>query len=196
VDAPQALAQRIEAARHSRRVSRETLWERFRRWLGSRSLSWAPVGATLASVVALSVSMSLYLAVPSPDQRPERLRSVLHVLYLLFNEGYTSSSGPDLARSDLSGLGLTQGRARAVQAFAEAVATDTVRLDRSVSLDQLRIETWWLARARNEEFFDAGDWPGCSCLRYPGVSGRFGTYSGSRLKRRCITRPYQTTEHA
>ncbi|HLY81348.1 MAG TPA: sigma-70 family RNA polymerase sigma factor [Acidimicrobiales bacterium] len=40
---------------------------------------------------------------PSPDQRAERLRSVLHVLYLLFNEGYASSSGPDLARSDLSG---------------------------------------------------------------------------------------------
>jgi RNA polymerase sigma factor (sigma-70 family) len=41
-------------------------------------------------------------ALPSPSQRPERLRSVLHVLYLLFNEGYTSSSGPDLARGDLS----------------------------------------------------------------------------------------------
>ncbi len=42
-------------------------------------------------------------ALPPPGQRPERLRSVLHVLYLLFNEGYTTSSGPDLARTDLSG---------------------------------------------------------------------------------------------
>jgi RNA polymerase sigma factor (sigma-70 family) len=40
---------------------------------------------------------------PSPDTRAERLRSVLHALYLLFNEGYASSSGPDLARTDLSG---------------------------------------------------------------------------------------------
>ncbi|MCU1374131.1 MAG: polymerase sigma factor, partial [Actinomycetia bacterium] len=40
---------------------------------------------------------------PSPETRGERLRSVLHVLYLLFNEGYASSSGPDLARTDLSG---------------------------------------------------------------------------------------------
>ena len=50
-------------------------------------------------------------ALPAPDQRPERLRSVLHVLYLLFNEGYTSSSGPDLARTDLSGeaIRLTRG---------------------------------------------------------------------------------------
>jgi RNA polymerase sigma factor (sigma-70 family) len=42
-------------------------------------------------------------SLPLPDQRTERLRSVLHVLYLLFNEGYASSSGPDLARTDLSG---------------------------------------------------------------------------------------------
>jgi RNA polymerase sigma factor (sigma-70 family) len=40
---------------------------------------------------------------PPRDERSERLRSVLHVLYLLFNEGYATSSGPDLARADLSG---------------------------------------------------------------------------------------------
>ncbi|MCU1429913.1 MAG: polymerase sigma factor [Actinomycetia bacterium] len=48
---------------------------------------------------------------PSPDQRAERLRSVLHVLYLLFNEGYASSSGPDLARSDLSSEAIRLARA-------------------------------------------------------------------------------------
>ncbi|HEV3451249.1 MAG TPA: sigma-70 family RNA polymerase sigma factor [Acidimicrobiia bacterium] len=48
---------------------------------------------------------------PSPDERPERLRSVLHVLYLLFNEGYASSSGPDLARTDLSGEAIRITRA-------------------------------------------------------------------------------------
>ncbi|MCU1377860.1 MAG: polymerase sigma factor [Acidimicrobiales bacterium] len=48
---------------------------------------------------------------PSPEERAERLRSVLHVLYLLFNEGYASSSGSDLARKDLSGeaIRLTRG---------------------------------------------------------------------------------------
>ena len=38
----------------------------------------------------------------SDDERDERLRVVLHVLYLMFNEGYTSTSGPELARSDLT----------------------------------------------------------------------------------------------
>ncbi len=47
---------------------------------------------------------------PPPDQRPERLRLVMHVLYLLFNEGYTSSSGPDLARTDLSGEAIRLAR--------------------------------------------------------------------------------------
>jgi RNA polymerase sigma factor (sigma-70 family) len=38
----------------------------------------------------------------APDERAQRLRGVLHVLYLLFNEGYTSSGGPELRRGDLS----------------------------------------------------------------------------------------------
>jgi RNA polymerase sigma factor (sigma-70 family) len=47
---------------------------------------------------------------PPADHRPERLRLVLHALYLLFNEGYTSSSGPDLARTDLSGEAIRLAR--------------------------------------------------------------------------------------
>ena len=39
---------------------------------------------------------------PPEPERAERLRVVLHVLYLMFNEGYTASSGPDLARTDLT----------------------------------------------------------------------------------------------
>jgi RNA polymerase sigma factor (sigma-70 family) len=39
---------------------------------------------------------------PTSEERVERLRAVLHVLYLIFNEGYTSSAGPELQRTDLS----------------------------------------------------------------------------------------------
>ncbi len=39
---------------------------------------------------------------PAPGEREERRRAVLHVLYLIFNEGYATSSGSSLQRADLS----------------------------------------------------------------------------------------------
>jgi RNA polymerase sigma factor (sigma-70 family) len=50
------------------------------------------------SVKASGASFSL----PPPGEQAELLRSVRHVLYLIFNEGYTASSGRALARVDLS----------------------------------------------------------------------------------------------
>jgi len=47
-------------------------------------------------------SSRVRFSLPGLNELPERLRSVLRVLYLIFNEGYTSSSGPDLNRVDLS----------------------------------------------------------------------------------------------
>jgi len=47
-------------------------------------------------------SSGVGLAMPTDAERAERLGAVLHVLYLVFSEGYTSSVGQDLHRTDLS----------------------------------------------------------------------------------------------
>src|SRR5437763_15771891 len=48
--------------------------------------------------------------VPEPDELPQRLDSVLRVIYLVFNEGYSASSGPSLTRLDLSAEAIRVGR--------------------------------------------------------------------------------------
>ncbi|MES5816972.1 sigma-70 family RNA polymerase sigma factor [Streptomyces sp. RG80] len=46
-----------------------------------------------------------------PDNWVERLPAVLHTLYLIFNEGYTATSGPALQRRDLAGEAIRLTRA-------------------------------------------------------------------------------------
>ena len=48
--------------------------------------------------------------VPSLEQLPERLDSVLRVIYLVFNEGYSASMGADLTREDLTREAIRLGR--------------------------------------------------------------------------------------
>jgi RNA polymerase sigma-70 factor (ECF subfamily) len=48
--------------------------------------------------------------VPALPELPERLDTVLHVIYLVFNEGYAASSGGSLTRADLSGEAIRLGR--------------------------------------------------------------------------------------
>lgn len=48
--------------------------------------------------------------IPSAPDLPQRLDSVLTVVYLVFNEGYSASSGDSLTRSDLSGEAIRLGR--------------------------------------------------------------------------------------
>ncbi len=50
------------------------------------------------SIKASGIQFSL----PPEPERAARLQVVLHVLYLIFNEGYTASTGPDLQRSELT----------------------------------------------------------------------------------------------
>jgi RNA polymerase sigma-70 factor (ECF subfamily) len=48
--------------------------------------------------------------VPSRGELPDRLDVVLHVIYLVFNEGYSASSGASLTRHDLSAEAIRLGR--------------------------------------------------------------------------------------
>ncbi|WP_130342894.1 RNA polymerase sigma factor [Herbihabitans rhizosphaerae] len=48
---------------------------------------------------------------PPDSERAERLRTVLHVLYLIFNEGYASTSGPVTQRVELTAEAIRLGRA-------------------------------------------------------------------------------------
>jgi RNA polymerase sigma-70 factor, ECF subfamily len=53
---------------------------------------------------------SIPYQVPSPAELPERLDAVLQVIYLVFNEGYSASSGTSLTRADLSSEAIRLGR--------------------------------------------------------------------------------------
>src|SRR5207237_8357751 len=48
--------------------------------------------------------------VPARADLPDRLETVLQVIYLVFNEGYSASSGDSLTRADLSGEAIRLGR--------------------------------------------------------------------------------------
>jgi RNA polymerase sigma factor (sigma-70 family) len=55
-------------------------------------------------------STGIPFELPAEDERADRLGVVLHVLYLIFNEGYTATSGPHLHRTDLTGEAIRLAR--------------------------------------------------------------------------------------
>jgi len=85
-------------------------------------------------------------SLPSTQERSERLDAVMHVLYLIFNEGYASSSGATLQRVDLSSeaIRLTRALSSSVPDSPEAAGllalmllTDARRLARTGSAGEL-----------------------------------------------------------
>jgi RNA polymerase sigma-70 factor, ECF subfamily len=53
---------------------------------------------------------SIPYEVPSPRELPERLHAVLHVIYLVFNEGYSAAAGVEVTRAELTGEAIRLGR--------------------------------------------------------------------------------------
>jgi RNA polymerase sigma-70 factor, ECF subfamily len=48
--------------------------------------------------------------VPTPQELPKRLGAVLHVVYLVFNEGYSAATGAEVTRAELTGEAIRLGR--------------------------------------------------------------------------------------
>jgi RNA polymerase sigma factor (sigma-70 family) len=101
---------------------------------------------------------------PPAAERADRLRVVMHVLYLLFNEGYTTSAGPSLHRADLTTESIrltrmlhrsTPGEAEVAGLLALMLLTDARRAARTdadgslVPLAEQRRDLW--NRAQIEE---------------------------------------------
>jgi RNA polymerase sigma factor (sigma-70 family) len=81
-------------------------------------------------------------SMPPASERAERLSVVLHVLYLIFNEGYTASSGPDLQQPELTAEAIRLARdlhrvlpsdAEVAGLLALMLLTDARRLSRTTS---------------------------------------------------------------
>jgi RNA polymerase sigma-70 factor, ECF subfamily len=53
---------------------------------------------------------SIPYEVPAPQELPERLNTVLQVIYLVFNEGYSAASGAEVTRAELTGEAIRLGR--------------------------------------------------------------------------------------
>ena len=53
---------------------------------------------------------SIPYEVPAPQELPERLGAVLHVIYLIFNEGYSAAAGAEVTRAELTGEAIRLGR--------------------------------------------------------------------------------------
>jgi RNA polymerase sigma factor (sigma-70 family) len=62
----------------------------------------ATMGQRITRAKATIKDAGAGFSMPPDDERDERLKVVLHVLYVIFNEGYTATSGPSLQRRDLA----------------------------------------------------------------------------------------------
>ena len=120
--------------------------------------------------------------VPTRADLPARLQSVLHVIYLVFNEGYSASSGITITRHDLSAEAITLGRllvelmteeAEALGLLALMLLHDARRAAR-VSADGELV----LLSDQDRSLWNRGQiYEGCNLVERALRSGRYGAYS-------------------
>ncbi|MEU7629295.1 RNA polymerase sigma factor [Nocardia sp. NPDC049220] len=70
----------------------------------------ATIGQRISRAKRTLAEARVPVEAPSADELPDRLRAVLEVLYLIFNEGYSASSGETMVRADLAIEAMRMGR--------------------------------------------------------------------------------------
>jgi len=103
-----ALTAASQTALTLRAVGGLTTAEIARAFLVPEATMAARISRAKQRIKAAGSSFSL----PGGTEREERLRVVLHVLYLIFNEGYTASAGSELHCADLAHEAIRQSRMR------------------------------------------------------------------------------------
>jgi RNA polymerase sigma-70 factor (ECF subfamily) len=101
-----ALAPEARAALTLREVAGLTTEEIARAWL----VSTPTVAQRIVRAKARIREARLPFELPPRAELPQRLDSVLQVIYLIFNEGYASTQGPELVRADLCAEAIRLGR--------------------------------------------------------------------------------------
>ena len=119
--------------------------------------------------------------VPSREELPERLQAVLQVIYLVFNEGYSASSGESLTRADLSAEAIRLGRMlvmllpepEVIGLLALMLLHESRRATRTSSEgDMVLLEDQDRARWNREQITE-----GVALVRGALISGRAGPYT-------------------
>jgi len=119
--------------------------------------------------------------VPARADLPARLDTVLHVVYLVFNEGYSASAGESLTRHDLSGEALRLGRvlvellpeAEVVGLLALMLLHESRRAARTTSSGELvLLDDQDRTRWNREQMAE-----GCALVERALTGRRFGPYT-------------------
>jgi RNA polymerase sigma-70 factor (ECF subfamily) len=119
--------------------------------------------------------------VPSRADLPARLDTVLHVVYLVFNEGYSASAGESLTRHDLSGEAIRLGRlmtellpeAEVIGLLALMLLHESRRAARTTASGELvLLDDQDRTRWKREEIAE-----GCALVERALTGKRFGPYT-------------------